>query len=59
VSRTIQYEGIGSLRIAIERAKTIKLIQEGSFEQRKKNANVEKGKTKIIIILIIILIGNS
>jgi len=37
VSRTLQLEGITSLRIAIERAKTIKLIQGSSFEQKKKN----------------------
>jgi len=41
VSRTLQLEGVTSLRIAIERAKTIRLIQKSSFEQRKKNVNVE------------------
>jgi len=47
VSRTLQLEGITFLRIAIERARTVKLIQESSFEQRKKNVNVEgRGKSK-------------
>jgi len=41
VSRTLQLEGIISLRIAIEIAKMIKLIQESNFEQRTKNVNVE------------------
>jgi len=58
VSRTLQLEGITSLRIAIERAKTIKLIQESNFEQRKKMLMLKvEEKTKIIIILMVILIG--
>jgi len=45
VSRTLQLEGITSLRLAIERA--IKLIQGSNFEQQKKNINFEgKGETK-------------
>jgi len=40
------------------RAKTIKLIQESNFEQRRKNVNFEgRGETEIIIILVKILIG--
>jgi len=47
VSRTLQLEGITSLRLAIERAKTIKLIQESNFEQKKKNINfVGRGENK-------------
>jgi len=41
VSRTLQLEGITSLQEAIVRAKTIKLIQESNFEQRRKNINFE------------------
>jgi len=41
VSRILQLEGITSLREAIVRAKTIKLIQENNFEQRRKNVNFE------------------
>jgi len=41
VSRTLQLEGITSLRLAIERARTIRLIQESDFEQKKKNINFE------------------
>jgi len=44
VSRTLQLEGITSLREAIVRAKTIKLIQENNFEQRRKNVNFEGRK---------------
>jgi len=44
VSRTLQLEGITSLREAIVRAKTIKLIQESNFEQRRKNINFEDKK---------------
>jgi len=44
VSRTLQLEGITSLREAIVRAKTVKLIQESNFEQRKRNVNFEGGK---------------
>jgi len=44
VSRTLQLEGITSLREAIVRAKTIKLIQESNFEQRRKNVNFEGRK---------------
>jgi len=43
VSRTLQLEGVTSLRLAIERARTIKLIQESDFEQKKKNINFESG----------------
>jgi len=47
VSGTLQLKGITSLRIVIERTKTIKLIQENNFEQRKKNVNVEgRGENK-------------
>jgi len=50
VSRTLQLEGITSLQIAIKKAKTIKLIQESNFEQRKRmlmTMNVEdKGENK-------------
>jgi len=47
VSRTLQLEGVTSLRIAIERAKTIKLIQENSFEQKKKSISIgDKGESK-------------
>jgi len=47
VSRTLQLEGITSLRTAIERAKTIKLIQESDFEQKKKNNGIEsRGESK-------------
>jgi|GEM_PF-2455060 len=41
VSRNLQLEGITSLREAIVRAKTIKLIQESNFEQRGKRVNFE------------------
>jgi len=41
VSRTLQLEEITSLREAIMRAKTIKLIQESNIEQRRKNVNFE------------------
>jgi len=44
VSRILQLEGITSLRGAIVRAKTVKLIQESNFEQRKKNVNFEDRK---------------
>jgi len=47
ISRTLQLEGITSLRLAIERAKTIKLIQESNFVQKKKNINFEgRGENK-------------
>lgn len=43
IKRTLQLEGVSSLRIAVERAKTIKIIQEESFrrdfrEQERKDA---------------------
>jgi len=41
VSRNLQLEGITSLREAIVRAKTIKVIQESNFEQRGKSVNFE------------------
>jgi len=44
VSRTLQLEGITSLREAIVRAKTVKLIQESNFEQKRKNVNFEGRK---------------
>lgn len=37
VKRTLQLEGVTSLRLAIERAKAIKIIQENSFEKKKEN----------------------
>ncbi|KYN50244.1 hypothetical protein ALC62_05960 [Cyphomyrmex costatus] len=54
VKRTIQLEGITSLRFAIERAKTIRIIQENSFghkkdfqnskERRKESENGKEGE---------------
>ncbi|KYN11271.1 hypothetical protein ALC57_16583 [Trachymyrmex cornetzi] len=44
VKRTLQMEGITSLRVAIERAKTIKLIQENSFQHRNENNFSREGK---------------
>jgi len=44
VSRTLQVERITSLREAIVRAQTVKLIQESNFEQRRKNVNFEGRK---------------
>jgi len=41
VSRTLQLEGVTSLRIAIEIVKTIRLMQESGFGQRKRTVNVE------------------
>jgi len=47
MSRTLQLKGIASLRIVIKRTKTIKLIQDSSFEQRKKNVSVKgRGENK-------------
>ncbi|KYN29413.1 hypothetical protein ALC57_01146, partial [Trachymyrmex cornetzi] len=45
VKRALQLEGSTSLRIAIERAKAIKLIQENSFQHKKEN-NFNFGKRK-------------
>jgi len=45
VNRTLQLERVISLREAIVRAKTIKLIQKNNFEQRRKNVNFE-GRTE-------------
>ncbi|KYN29280.1 hypothetical protein ALC57_01282 [Trachymyrmex cornetzi] len=47
VKRTLQIEGVTSLRVAIERAKSVKLIQESSFQCKKgENYNYEKKKGK-------------
>lgn len=37
VKRTLQLEGITSLRIAVERAKTVKMFQGNSFSEGNKN----------------------
>lgn len=45
IRRTLQLEGISSLKVAIERAKTVKSIQESYFEQKKRsNFNFYKRK---------------
>ncbi|KYN12401.1 hypothetical protein ALC57_15430 [Trachymyrmex cornetzi] len=47
VKRTLQIEEVTSLRMAIERAKLVKLIQESSFQCKKGgNYNYEKKKGK-------------
>lgn len=43
IKRTLQLEGVISLEVAIERAKTIKIIQENSFSGRK---NFERAESK-------------
>ncbi|KYM96863.1 hypothetical protein ALC62_12473 [Cyphomyrmex costatus] len=47
LKRTLQLEGITSLRVAIERAKAIQLIQENSFDKKEGNSfNFKQGKEK-------------
>ncbi|KYN03599.1 hypothetical protein ALC62_05550, partial [Cyphomyrmex costatus] len=47
LKRTLQLEGVASLRLAIERAKTISLIQESCFgKKNENNFNSEKRKEK-------------
>jgi len=43
IRRTLQLEGVTSLNSAIERAKTIKIIQEESIDRRKGNYRREGG----------------
>lgn len=38
VKRTLQLEGITSLRVAVERAKAVKLIQENCFKKKNENS---------------------
>lgn len=45
VRRTLQLEGVTSLRIATERAKTIKFIRDSNFYEKKEN-NFIPGKRK-------------
>lgn len=45
VKRTLQLEGVTSLRIATERAKTIKFIRDNNFYEKKEN-NFNYGKRK-------------
>ncbi|KYN20079.1 hypothetical protein ALC57_07585 [Trachymyrmex cornetzi] len=45
IKRTLQLEGVASLRVAVERARAIKLIQESSFERKREhNFNIYKKK---------------
>lgn len=37
IKRTLQLEGINSLKTAIERSKAIKVIHENSFEKKREN----------------------
>ncbi|XP_071644837.1 uncharacterized protein [Temnothorax longispinosus] len=47
VRRTLQLEGITSLKLAIERAKAVKIIQGGNFERRRDfEKRFEKGKDR-------------
>lgn len=47
VRRTLQLEGITSLKLAVERAKAVKIIQGENFERRKDfEKRFEKGKDK-------------
>ncbi|KYN27946.1 hypothetical protein ALC57_02645 [Trachymyrmex cornetzi] len=45
IKRTLQLEGVASLRVAVERARAVKLIQESSFERkREQNFDIYKKK---------------
>jgi len=47
VKRTLQLEGITSLKLAVERAKAVKVIQGENFERRRDSERrFEKGKDK-------------
>ena len=42
VRRTLQLEGVTSLKVVIERAKTIKIIQESNFRETEKTEKTKK-----------------